>query len=86
MSGVLVYSNVILDVFENDAACAEWFESVLNQYAASHTLYINPVIYSEISVGFQRVEKLENAFTLAGFQFLPIPKEALFLAAKAFLQ
>ena len=86
MSGVLVDSNVILDVFENDAAWAEWSESALNQYAASHTLYINPVIYSEISVGFQRIEELENALTVGGFQFLPIPKEALFLAGKAFLQ
>ena len=86
MSGVLVDSNVILDVFENDEAWAERSESALNQYAASHTLYINPVIYSEISVGFQRIEELENALTAGRFQFLPIPKEALFLAGKAFLQ
>ena len=86
MSGVLVDSNVILDVFENDAAWAEWSESALNQYTASHTLYINPVIYSEISIGFQRIEELENALTVGGLQFLPIPKEALFLAGKAFLQ
>lgn len=86
MSGVLVDSNVILDVYTDDAVWADWSESILNRYRISHRLYINPVIYAEISVGFDRIEDLETSMTLSDFKFLQIPKEALFLAGKAFVQ
>lgn len=82
---ILVDSNVILDVFEDDERWADWSESTLNQYADSSALVINPVIYAEISIGFARIEELEEALTGCGFSFLPIPKEALFLAGKAFV-
>lgn len=85
MSGILVDSNVILDVFENDPNWADWSESVLHCYGMTHTLYINPVIYSEISVGFERIEELEEAIAGCGFQIIQIPRQALFRAGKAFL-
>jgi predicted nucleic acid-binding protein len=86
MTGVLVDSNVILDVYTDDAVWAEWSESVLNRYRINYHLYINPIIYAEISMGFDRIEELESAIVLSGFKFLPMPNEALFLAGKAFLQ
>lgn len=86
MNGVLVDSNVILDVFLDDPDWADWSEMMLNQYSASEILYINPIIYTEISISFNRIEELDAAITMAGFQILEIPKEALFLAGKAFLQ
>ena len=52
MTAVLVDSNVILDIFEDDEHWADWSESMLDQYADSYTLSINPVIYAEVSVGF----------------------------------
>ena len=48
-------------------------------------LIINPVVYFEVSISFQRIEELEFALNQTGFQMLEIPKEALFLAGKAFL-
>lgn len=50
------------------------------------TLFINPVIYAEMSVGFDWIEELETAIQIAAFQMLEIPKEALFLEGKVFLQ
>ncbi len=85
MKGVLVDSNIILDVLLDDPSWADWSESILDKHSNSGTLYINPVIYSEISIGFARIEDLESVVTRAGFQMLDIPKEALFLAGKAFL-
>lgn len=38
-----------------------------------------------MSIGFESIEELENAMHIAAFQMLEIPKEALFLAGKAFL-
>ena len=86
MKGVLVDSNVILDVFLNDLKWADWSESKLEEYSDHTLLYINSVIYSEISIGFKLIEDLESAIIKAGFQLLEIPKEALFLAGKAYIK
>jgi len=86
MNGVLVDSNILLDVFLDDPEWGTWSEEQLTVYGASHHLYINPIIYSEISIGFSRIEDLEQTLQEGGFILLPIPKEALFLAGKIFLQ
>ena len=86
MKGVLVDSNIVLDVFLDDPKWADWSESKLDEYDQLGILYINSSIYSEISIGFKRIEDLESAIAKAGFQMLEIPKEALFLAGKAYLK
>lgn len=86
MKGLLVDSNVILDIFLDDPEWADWSESVLADYSVHTTLYINSIVYTEVSVGFKRIEELESALHKGGFQMLEIPKEALFLAGKAYLE
>jgi len=86
MKGVLVDSNIILDVFLDDPKWADWSESKLEEYEHYATLYINSIVYCEISASFNLIEDLESAISRAGFQMLEIPKEALFLAGKAFLK
>jgi predicted nucleic acid-binding protein len=86
MRGILVDSNIILDIYLDDPNWAEWSESKLEEFSSITKLFINSVIYSEVSVGFKRIEELESALTRSGFQMLEIPKEALFLAGKAFLK
>jgi predicted nucleic acid-binding protein len=56
------------------------------EYSEHTSLYINAIIYSEISIGFELIEDLESALSKAGFQLLEIPKEALFLAGKAYIK
>ena len=82
----MVDSNIILDLFLDDPKWAGWSETILENQARHSTLCINPIIYTEISIGFTRIEDLEKAISTAGFQILEIPKEALFLAGKAFLK
>ena len=86
MKGVLVDSNVILDVFLDDPSWADWSESTLEEYAQYAKLSINFIVYSEVSIGFKRIEDLESALSKAGFEMMEIPKEALFLAGKVFLK
>ena len=66
----MVDSNIILDVFTDDPNWADWSESMLEEYSNVSTLYINSIIYSEISIGFNRIEDLESAIKKAGFQML----------------
>jgi hypothetical protein len=86
VNGCLVDSNVILDLFLDDPDWANWSETTLTKFGDQNALYINIVIYTEISIGFERIEELETAMQIAAFQVLEIPKEALFLAGKAFMQ
>lgn len=86
MSAVLVDANVILDVFSDDPHWADWSEAQLDDASRRRDLVINPVIYAEVSIGFERIEDLESALGQGGFKMAEIPREALFLAGKAFLQ
>jgi predicted nucleic acid-binding protein len=86
MNTALVDTNIILDIFLDDPVWADWSEMTLERYHASHKLIINPIIYTEASIGFERIEKLEEAIAAAGFQLEEIPREALFLTGKVFLQ
>ena len=86
MKDVLVDSNVILDIFLNDPDWADWSEAILGEYSVTSTLNINPIVYSEVSIGFERIEDLESAINKGGFQMLELPKETLFLAGKVFLK
>ena len=86
MADVLVDSNVLLDVMTEDAVWFAWSARQLEALAEQHTLVINPVIYSEVSVGFERIEDLDSVLTADAFQREPIPWDAAFLAGKCFLR
>lgn len=86
MTGVLVDSSVILDVLLDDPNWANWSETALADASQSSTLYINRIVYTEVSIAFKKIEELESALHHGGFRLLEIPKEALFLAGKAYLR
>ena len=83
---MLVDTNVLVDVLEDDPEWADWSIGQLRTQSRVHRLIINPVIYTELSLTFSTVEALDEV--LAGMQ-LPVvemPRSALFLAGKAFAQ
>jgi predicted nucleic acid-binding protein len=82
---VLVDTNVLLDVLENDPEWAAWSQAKLDAASATAKLAINPIIYSELSIAFARIEELETVIEEASLTIEPIPREALFLAGKVFL-
>ena len=83
---LLVDTNVILDVVENDARWGDWSQQQLDAASRRYTLLINPVVYAELSMAYRRIEELEVMLARGGFRVDPVPREALFLAGKAFLQ
>jgi predicted nucleic acid-binding protein len=83
--GTLVDSNVLLDVLTEDKTWVEWSADALANAAESGPLYINPIIYAEVSVRFTRIEDLEDALPSQDYRRTHLPWEAAFLAGKAFL-
>jgi predicted nucleic acid-binding protein len=86
VSVVLVDSNVLLDILTEDPTWWTWSADALGRWAESTLLAINPIIYAEVSIRFERIEELEEALPPAVFRRLPLPWEAAFLAGKCFLK
>ena len=81
----LVDSSVVLDVVTSDPAWAAWSERALAMARDQGTLVINPIVYAEVSIGFDRIEELDEAVPTSDFEREPLPFEAGYLAGKAFL-
>jgi predicted nucleic acid-binding protein len=82
---VLVDTSVLLYVLQNDQQWADWSQGELESASLTDSLAINAVIYSELSMAFERIEELEAVISEASLSLEQIPREALFLAGKAFL-
>ena len=84
MSTFLVDSNVLLDILTEDPRWCAWSAEALAEHADREVLAINPIIYAEVSIGFVRIEELEDALPASTFHRLALPWEAAFLAGKCF--
>lgn len=67
---ILVDTNVLLDVLEDDPEWAEWSQAKLDSAIVTDTLAINPIIYSELSIAFGRIEELEAVIAEASLDVL----------------
>lgn len=84
--GVLVDSNVLLDVATGDPAWGTWSAAMLAALADRVPLIINPIVYAEVSVGYPTIEALDAALPSELYRREPLPWEAGFLAGKCFVQ
>jgi hypothetical protein len=84
MAGVLVDSNVLLDVLTEDPKWLGWSSGALARCADESGLVINPIVYAEVSIGFDRIEDVESALPYDVFVRSPLPWDAAFLAGKCF--
>jgi len=80
----LVDTNVLFDLVTDDPVWADWSARQLRILSARGTLIVNPVVYAELSVGYDRVDEVDAALDAAGVELVEIPRPALFLAGKAF--
>ena len=86
MNGILVDSCILLDLFTNDLHWADWSEEILDQYSQTNTLYINSIVYTDVYIGFNKIEEVDNSISVLGIKVLEMPREALFLTGKTFLE
>ena len=83
---MLVDTNVLVDVLEDDPDWADWSVRQLRAQSQVHELFINPVIYSELSLAFDSVNAVNEAIESMGLSFHELPRPALFLAGRAFVK
>jgi predicted nucleic acid-binding protein len=82
MGAVLVDSNVLIDVVHGDPVWFDWSRGALEAEAERSLLVINPIIYAEVSHGFDRMADLDFALPAGIFHRESLPWPAAFVAAK----
>jgi len=82
----MVDSCVVTDLANPSCEWFEWSASTLEYLDPENVFVINPIIYTECSIAYATIEEIENLIKKLGFEIKPMPREALFLAGKIFLQ
>jgi len=82
MKRFLVDTNVIVDILSRDPTWFDWSAAILDRCATEGQLAINPIIYAELAVGFERIEDLEAALPEPDWVRLELPWSAGFLAGR----
>jgi predicted nucleic acid-binding protein len=83
---VLVDTNVILDIFDKDPIWAKWSTHQLTRLHKTEPLRINTIIYAELSGSFATPADLDSNLSALRLGVEYIPREAAFLAGKAFVR
>jgi hypothetical protein len=83
-SATLVDTNVLFDYLNEDEEWFDWSSAMLGEAAERGTVAINPIIYAEVSVRYDRIDDVEAALPAEFFVRSQLPWEAAFLAAKCF--
>lgn len=82
--GTLVDANVLIDVATDDPRWSDWSAAALAEAGQGGRLFINPIIYGEVSIAFDRIEDVDDLLPEVAFHREDLPWEAAFLAGKAF--
>jgi predicted nucleic acid-binding protein len=85
VTATLVDSDVLIDLVGADSPWTGWSSEALTLALEDGAAFVNPVVYAEISVGFEAVEDCEWALSVRGIERIPVPWPAAFLAGRAFL-
>ncbi len=83
-NATLVDSCVLLDVATQDPVWLDRSSQALATAVRSGPVLVNPVVYAEVSIGYDRIEDLDDALPPDIFRREPLPYVAAFLAGKAY--
>jgi predicted nucleic acid-binding protein len=83
---IIVDTNIVLDIATADPVWSEWSISVLEAADLEGGSRINDIIFAEICARYETVEQAAGLMRLLALDILPMPRDALFLASKAFLR
>jgi hypothetical protein len=86
LTPVLVDTNVLVDVFRGSEPWAGWSAHELRRAADESILVINPIVYTELSMGFETIEELDLTLSPLSIERQPLPYPAAFLAGRTFLE
>ena len=86
MKTILLDTCVILDILDQETNWHQWSKNTLRELSHTSNLVINPIIFSELCAGMASPQEVLAMLKSLSITEQPLTHEALFLAAKAFLQ
>ena len=84
MPATLVDSNVLIDVVVRDKQWAAWSIEALIEALEAGPVFVDQVVFAEISIGYRTAEACQDALAVQGIERVPIPWPAAFLAGRAY--
>jgi len=84
LNDTLIDTNVLFDFLNDDDDWSDWSSAMLSDAAERGRVVINPIVYAEVSVRYDRIEDLNEALPSEFFVHAPLPWDAAFVAGKAF--
>lgn len=85
MAATLVDSNVLIDSFNPDSPWRSWADNAMLDALDEGALFVNQIIYAEVSVGFPSIEECDDVLRSRWVELIPLPWPASFAAGRAFL-
>lgn len=80
----LVDTNILLDAIDSQSDWSEWSRAHLLAASMRGVLFINEIVYAELAVRFDKRRDVDDFLSAASLTFLPISRDALFLASRVF--
>jgi predicted nucleic acid-binding protein len=80
---ILVDSNVIFDLLDNDPQWCAWSGAQLQRWAQLDQMTVNAIVYAEISPRYRSEAKVDELLKELKLDFADIPRSAAFVAGKA---
>jgi hypothetical protein len=81
---ILLDTSVMLDLLRDDQEWAQWSGEAADAAAAQDRLFINQIVYAEMSSQYDNIGQLDHALASLGVGVADMPRAALFLAGQAF--
>ncbi|MGE0462694.1 MAG: type II toxin-antitoxin system VapC family toxin [Vicinamibacterales bacterium] len=86
MRSTLVDSNVLIDLFDEGSEWREWSDAMISMCGSRGALVINPIVYAEVSAGFDDIDDVDEALPREYLRREALPWEAAFVAGHAFVR
>ena len=85
MTATLLDSNVLIDVLDSESVWKPWATEALSAAVDRGPVFVNQIVYAEVSIGFSTAEACEAALSERWLELVPVPWPAAFAAGRAFV-
>ncbi|MDX2221492.1 MAG: type II toxin-antitoxin system VapC family toxin [Rhodospirillaceae bacterium] len=73
----------MIDIARRDPVWMRWSLAILEDALSRGDVYVNAIVFAELSISYPSPSKVEEFIGKVGATYVDLPREALFVAARA---
>lgn len=81
---ILIDTNVLIDIFEEDGPWTNWSRNIIARVQVSDGLFVNHVVVAELAGYFRDATNIETGLARMNIDVVPFNLQAAFRSGKAF--